>query len=85
MVRNRGGWAGTQLAFLGLGQLLLDAVDSINAVDEENQNEDECYLGCCQPGTNAWELHGHLHPILELGYDRTVGDEGKELALRCVW
>ena len=47
------------VGFRGGDELGLHAVDAVDAVDEQNENEDE---------TN-------LHPILNLGYYRVLGDE----------
>lgn len=40
-------------------KLNLNSVDTVNAVDEKNENKDE----------------GYLHPILEFGYDRVFRNE----------
>jgi len=53
----------------GRHELNLNAVDSVDTVDEENENEDK----------------GDLHPILDLGNDRVLGDEGEKLALDVEW
>lgn len=50
---------------LGLRQLNLNAVDTIDAVDEQDQDEDE----------------GDLQAVLEFGDQWVFGDEGEELAL----
>lgn len=44
------------LLLVGLGELELDSVDAVYAVNEENQDEDK----------------GNLHPILKFRYDRTL-------------
>jgi hypothetical protein len=45
------------LALVGLGELDLDSVDAVYAVDEENQDKDECDLHSilyfCDQGTLA--------------------------------
>jgi hypothetical protein len=52
--------------FIGLGgdQIGLDSVDAVDAVDEEDEYEDE----------------GDLHPILNFGHDRIIGDEAARQA-----
>lgn len=56
-------WGYVPSTLLGLfgsgGELELDTVDTVHAVNKENQNEDE----------------GNLHPVLNLGDNGVLGNE----------
>jgi hypothetical protein len=54
---------------VGLGELDLDAVDTVYAVDKEDQDE----------------YKGNLHPILEFCYYWTFAYEGKHLPAERKW
>jgi hypothetical protein len=56
-------WGYVPSTLLGLvgsgGELELDTVDAVHAINKENQNEDE----------------GNLHPVLNLGDNGVLGNE----------
>jgi len=52
------------LVLVRLGELNLNSVDAVHAVNEENQDEDEC----------------NLHSILQFCYQWTLAYEGKHLS-----
>jgi hypothetical protein len=67
----------------GLREFELYAVDAIDAVHEEDENEDEGDLGIksgirCR---SVFSVLPYFQPILQLGDYRALGDEGEEAAL----
>lgn len=74
------------MAALSFSQLDLNAIDTVHTVDEQDQYEDERNLSSCKPvEAKMVQVEGYLHAILQLRYDRILGDEGEELALDGVW
>jgi hypothetical protein len=69
---------------------LLDAIHAIDAIDKEDEDKDEGDLGKqISKGTETLivvvEYFGsYLEAVLQLGDDRTLGDEGKETSLHLV-
>ena len=61
------------------------AVDTIDAIDEEDEDKYESNLPLISPPAfrNVRSL-SYLHPILKLGNDRAIGDKVEKLALCCV-
>lgn len=74
--------------FFGLAQLHLDAVDTIDTVNEQYEDEDKGDLSnscqCTHSGMMADEQELYLQAILQLGNDGIVGDEGENRALHRV-
>jgi hypothetical protein len=67
----------------GLREFELYAVDTVDAVHEEDENEDEGDLGTklgigC---SGVFSSLPYFQPILQLGDYRALGDEGEEAAL----
>jgi len=60
---------GSTLLLVGLGELDLDSIDAVHAIDEEDKDEDE----------------GNLHSILDFCDEWGLRDEGKHLSADCVW
>jgi hypothetical protein len=68
-------------------KLDLDSVDTIDAIEEEDKDEDECNLHSFASGNLLGGKSmpvNYLHGILYLRYKWTLGDEGEELSLQFV-
>lgn len=56
--------------FLGCRQLNLNTIDSVDAVDEQDQDEDECNLNSVST-SSAYNIQAiDLHAILQFRYQR---------------
>lgn len=65
----------------------MNAIDTIHAVEEQDQYEDESNLTLCKPFQAMTCDRGlkYLQAILELRYERIFRDEGEQLAFHGVW
>lgn len=64
LVTHNGSTSTMLSLFRGSGELELDTVDTVHAVNKEDQYKDE----------------GNLHPILNLGDDGVLGNKGEDLS-----
>jgi len=55
---------GSALVLIGFGELDLNTVDTVDAINEENKDKNE----------------GNLHSILQFCYKRTLADEGEHFS-----